>query len=75
MCRLLNYPLRWTFPLWHKIGIALISHVVSVPFPSALLMMKSEGVHLLVLHGAVAADTAAARLVVDGLLAPNATNV
>ena len=38
-------------------------------------MMKSEGVHLLVLHGAVAADTAAARLVVDGLLAPNATNV
>ena len=38
-------------------------------------MVKSEGVHLLVLHGAVAADAAAARLVVDGLRASDATNV
>ena len=48
---------------------------LSVPFPSALLMVESEGVHLLVLHGAVAADAGAARLVVDVLRAPYATDV
>ena len=47
----------------------------SAPFPSALLMVESEGVHLLVLNGAIAADAAAARLVVDGLRASDATNV
>ena len=45
------------------------------PFPSALLVVESEGVHLLVLHGPVAADAAAARLVVDGLRASDATDV
>ena len=38
-------------------------------------MVESEGVHLLVLHGAVAADAAAARLVVDRLRAADATDV
>ena len=45
------------------------------PFPSALLVVESEGVHLLVLHGPVATDAAAARLVVDGLRASDATDV
>ena len=48
---------------------------VSAPFPSALLVVESQGVHHLVLHGAVAADAAAARLVVDGLRASYATDV